>query len=209
MTQNELEIQRIAGVRVAAEIKQYRHCKTDGNMLREYIANKKVQCIGIGTISKIKTVVMIIEIAPHILAADYVYEHDSIFDFLIKIIKDLLERHQNISGFQFNPNLGLCEFMICENKPGNPGLLKMRFADNCSMAGDSGKLYKVAVFNNKPWFIHKMPNVHDKINFLCHEGTLADQVSCNCFFSTAEKKCAHKTLVRAYLNQRSFEYRKV
>ncbi len=200
MNQNEMELRRIAVINRVSDIKQYRHCKTDGNMLREYIADRKVQCIATGTVSKMKTVVMIIKIAPHILAADYVYEHDSVFDLLIKIIKDLLERHQNIRDFQFNSNLGSCEFMLCENKPGNLELLKIRFADSCLIAGNSGKLYQVAIFANKRWFIHKLPNVNDKINLQTHEGKLADQVSCDCFCYDNEKKCAHKTLATKYLS---------
>ncbi len=204
MTQQEAEILRISGVKVANDIKQYRHCKTDGNMLREYITTNKIQSISIGAVGRIKTVVMVIKVAPNLIVADYVYEHDSIFDFLIKIIKDLLERHQNIKDFVFDANRGICEFVLCHNKPGNPEMLRMRFCDRCSKAGDSGKLFMVAEFDNKPWLIHKLPNVNDKINFLSHEGTLADQVKCNCFFSTAEKKCAHKTLARAFLNQRLY-----
>jgi len=204
MTQQEAEILRIAGIKTVNDIKQFRHCKNDGNMLREYITNNKVQSISLGAVGQIKTVVMVIRIAPHLLVADYVYEHDSTFGSLIRIIKDLLERNQNIKNFLFDANKGICEFVLCHNKPGNPELLKMRFCDRCSKAGDSGKLFMVADFDNRPWFIHKLPNVNDKINFLSHEGTLADQVRCNCFFSNAEKRCAHKTLVRAFLNQRLY-----
>lgn len=198
MLHNEAEIKRIAGIN---DIHQYRHAKTDGNLLREHLTQKKVKSISLGTISNINTIVLILNPVPNMIVADYIYEQDKIYDFLLKIIKDILIKHQKIKYFNFNPVNGVCEVILLENKPGAIELVKFRFTDGCIKAQQSDRLYRVANFNNRPWFIHKLPNESDKINFLSLDGTISDMLTCNCFFSATEKKCVHKTLVRKYLNE--------
>ena len=198
MAHNESEIKRITGVE---KINQFRHAQTDGNLLREHLTNKKVQSISLGSISNIKTIILLLNPLPNIVVADYVYQKDGIYDFLLKIIKDILSRHQKIKDFVFNPVHGICEFTLLENKPGAIDLVKIRFTDNCKKVQNSNKLYIVANFNNRPWFIHKLPNKNEKVNFLTLDGALSQMVTCNCFFSTTEKKCVHQTLVRKYLNE--------
>lgn len=200
MIKNEEYIKTLTG---AKDIKQIRKGQLDGNKLKSIIFNNNLISLTLGVVEKVKVVVALHKPVPSMVIADYVTELEEPFEFIIKIIKDILTRHSKIKGFNFNPIAKTCEFIILDNKPDKPELFKFRFMDNCFKAGQSEKIYQIYQHRGKPWFIHKLPNVDNEINFLTLEGELFDSVSCNCYFSTVEKKCVHKTLVRSYLTSLS------
>ncbi|MFQ3574151.1 MAG: hypothetical protein SNJ53_05910 [Thermodesulfovibrionales bacterium] len=181
------------------DVKQVRKGNLDGNKLKSMMFNKSLISLTFGVIEKVKVVVALHQAIPYMTVADYVTEHEDTFDFILRIVKDILTKHPKVNGFNFNPVAKTCEFVILDNKPDKTALFKLRFTDNCFKAGESGKLYQIFQYKGRPWFIHKLPNVDTEINFLTLEGNLFDNVSCNCYFSAVEKKCAHKTLVRSYL----------
>lgn len=185
------------------EIKQFRQGQLDGNRLKGLITEKRLISLTFGAFNKMKVVVALHKPVPNMFVADYVMENEEVFDFIVRIVKDILIRHTRVNKFNFNPIAKTCEFIIVDNKPEKPELFKLRFMDNCFKAGQSEKLYQIFQYKGRPWFIHKLPNVDTEINFLTLEGELFDNVSCNCNFATVEKKCIHKTLVRSYLTSLS------
>ncbi|MCX8027463.1 MAG: hypothetical protein N3A62_06385, partial [Thermodesulfovibrionales bacterium] len=140
MKLNDDAIKNLIGIQ---DIKQIRQGQLDGNKLKELIIKKHLISVTLGAIQKTKVVVALYKPIPNILIADYVLEMEEPYDFIVRIIKDILTRHTKIKGFNFNPVAKTCEFVILDNKPEKPELFKLRFMDNCFKPGQSGKLYQI------------------------------------------------------------------